>query len=232
VISPSRRPERRYSDRVTSTVFRGWPRRRSAESRGERELIDGLRRRDEQAFARLLDLYGASMLRVARSFVPTQAVAEEVVQEAWLGVIKGIDRFEERSSLKTWLFRIVVNTARTKGVRESRSVPFSALGPEPAVDPERFLGPDHADHPGAWATPPHEWPPARLEEKETRAVIDRTIAELPPLQQQVITLRDIEGFGAEETCNALGLTETNQRVLLHRARSRVRRALEQHFGET
>jgi RNA polymerase sigma-70 factor, ECF subfamily len=211
------------------TVFRGW--RRNA-SRGERELIDGLRRRDEQAFEQLIDLYGASMLRVARSFVPTQAVAEEVVQDAWLGVLRGIDRFEERSSLKTWLFRIVVNTARTKGLRESRSLPFSALGPEPAVEPERFLGPDHPDRAGAWATPPHEWPGARLESKETRAVIDRTIAELPPLQRQVITLRDIEGWSAEETCNALELTETNQRVLLHRGRSRVRRALERYFDQT
>jgi RNA polymerase sigma-70 factor, ECF subfamily len=200
--------------------------------RSERRLIDGLRRRDEEAFAQLVDVYGASMLRVARSFVPTHAAAEDVVQEAWLGVLRGIDRFEERSSLKTWLFRIVVNTARTRGVRESRTLPFSALGSEPAVDPERFLGPDHPDHPGAWASPPHEWPAARLERKETRAVIAGTIAELPPLQRQVITLRDIEGWSAEETCNALELTETNQRVLLHRARSRVRRALERYFEQT
>jgi RNA polymerase sigma-70 factor, ECF subfamily len=222
-----RNAEWRYSHRVKAR-FR-WTVRRDV---GERELLDGLRRRDEQAFAQLIDLYGGSMLRVARGFVPSQAVAEEVVQEAWLGVLRGIDRFEERSSLKTWLFRIVVNTARTRGVRESRSVPFSALGHEPAVEPERFLGPDHPEHPGAWATPPHEWPAARLEEKETRAVIDRTIAELPPLQRQVITLRDIEGWTADETCNALELTETNQRVLLHRARARVRRALERHFDQT
>jgi RNA polymerase sigma-70 factor (ECF subfamily) len=215
---------------VRGSLFRSWPRRQQPSAASEHLLVERLRRRDEQAFAQLVDLYGASMLRVARSFVPTTAAAEEVVQEAWLGVLGGIDRFEERSSLKTWLFRIVVNTARTKGVRESRSVPFSALAREPTVEPERFLGPDDPDHPGAWATPPHEWPASRLEQRETRDVIDGTIAELPPLQRQVITLRDIEGWTAEETCNALELTETNQRVLLHRARARVRRALEDYFN--
>jgi RNA polymerase sigma-70 factor (ECF subfamily) len=198
----------------------------------ERALVERLRRGDEDAFLRVVDLYGGSMLRVARSFVPTYALAEDVVQEAWLGVIRGIHGFEGRSSLKTWIFRIVVNTARTRGVREARTVPFSSFGPEPAVDPERFLGPDHPNAPGAWATPPHEWPEARLEQQETRAVIAATVAELPPLQRQVITLRDIEGWSAEETCNALELTETNQRVLLHRARARVRRSLERYFDQT
>jgi RNA polymerase sigma-70 factor (ECF subfamily) len=192
-------------------------------------LVDRLRNRDEQAFTQLVDLYGASMLRVAMSFVRTRAVAEEVVQDAWLGVLRGIDRFEGRSSLKTWLFRIVVNTAKTRGEREARSVPFTAVVDEPAVEPERFLGPDHPSAPGGWSTPPHAWPEARLEARETRDVIDDVIGELPPQQRQVITLRDVLGFDAEETCNALGLTEVNQRVLLHRARSRVRRALERYM---
>jgi RNA polymerase sigma-70 factor (ECF subfamily) len=206
--------------------------RRERATSDDRALVDGLRRGEEDAFVRVVDLYGGSMLRVARSFVPTYALAEEVVQEAWLGVIRGIDGFEGRSSLKTWIFSIVVNTARTRGAREARTVPFSSLEPEPAVEPERFLGPDHPDHPGAWATPPHAWPAARLEQQETRAVIAATIAELPPLQRQVITMRDIEGWTAEETCNALELTETNQRVLLHRARARVRRALERYLDQT
>jgi RNA polymerase sigma-70 factor (ECF subfamily) len=199
----------------------------------EHELVERLRRRDESAFMELVELYGPSMLRVARSFVRSPAAAEEVVQDAWLGVLRGIDRFEERSSLKTWIFRILVNTAKTRGVREARTVPFSELGgDEPAVEPERFFGPDHPHFPGGWASPPHEWPAERLEAKETRELIERTIAELPPQQREVITLRDVEGFTAEETCNALGLTETNQRVLLHRARSRVRRALERHLEQT
>ena len=198
----------------------------------ERELVEQLRARDERAFMELVELYGPMMLRVARSFVRSPAAAEEVVQDAWLGVLRGIDRFEGRSSLKTWIFRILANTAKTRGVREARSIPFADLGgDEAAVEPERFLGPDHPHLPGAWASPPSSWPAERLEAKETRELIARTIAELPPQQREVITLRDIEGFSAEETCNALGLTETNQRVLLHRARSRVRRALERYLDQ-
>jgi RNA polymerase sigma-70 factor (ECF subfamily) len=195
----------------------------------ERVLVQRLRDRDEQAFMELVDRYGASMLRVAMSFVRTRAVAEEVVQDAWVGVLRGIDRFEGRSSLKTWLFRIVVNTAKTRGEREARSVPFAAILDEPAVEPERFLGADHPLYPGGWSSPPHEWPDEKLEAREVRGVIDGVIAELPPQQRQVITLRDVLGCDAEETCNALGLTEVNQRVLLHRARSRVRRALERYM---
>jgi RNA polymerase sigma-70 factor (ECF subfamily) len=169
------------------------------------------------------------MLRVAMSFVRTRAVAEEVVQDAWIGVLRGIDRFEGRSSLKTWLFRIVVNTAKTRGEREARSVPFTAVLDEPAVEPERFLGADHPFYPGGWSSPPHGWPEAKLEAREVRDVIDGVIAELPSQQRQVITLRDVVGCDAEETCNALGLTEVHQRVLLHRARSRVRRAVERYM---
>lgn len=196
----------------------------------ERQLINGLRAGDERAFTELLDLYGPGLLRLAQSFVRTRAAAEEVVQDTWIAVIRGIDRFEGRSSLKTWLFRILVNTAKTRAVRDARSIPFSALErDEPAVDPERFFGPDNPSQPGAWSTPPHEWPDEQLETKEVRGVIDATIAELPPQQRQVITMRDIEGWTAEETCNALELSESNQRVLLHRARNRVRRALERHL---
>ena len=195
----------------------------------ERTLVERLRNRDEEAFVALVDRYGGSMLRVALSFVRTRAVAEEVVQDAWLGVLRGIDRFEGRSSLKTWLFRIVANTAKTRGERESRSVPFATVFDEPAVEPERFFGEDHPLYPGGWSSAPHEWPAERLEAQEVRAVIDGVIAELPPQQRQVITLRDVLGCEAEETCNALGLTEVHQRVLLHRARSRVRRALERYM---
>ena len=195
----------------------------------ERDLVDRLRKRDEQAFVELVDRYGPAMLRVAMTFVRTRAVAEEVVQDAWLGVLRGIDGFEGRSSLKTWLFRIVANTARTRGEREARTVPFASIMDEPAVEPERFFGADHPLAPGGWSSPPHEWPAERLEAREVQAVIDGVIAELPPQQRQVITLRDVIGCDAEETCNALGLTEVNQRVLLHRARSRVRRALERYM---
>jgi len=183
----------------------------------------------------LVDRYGPAMLRVARGFVRSQAVAEEVVQEAWLGVLKGLDRFEERASLKTWIFRILTNVAKTRGEREGRSVPFSSLATdadgEQAVDPERFFPPGHASA-GAWAAPPRPWedvPEDRLLSQETQAAVARAIEELPEAQQTVITLRDVQGWAPEEVCNVLGITETNQRVLLHRARSKVRRALEQYL---
>jgi RNA polymerase sigma-70 factor, ECF subfamily len=198
------------------------------------QLIEGLRAGDEAAFAALLQKYGAGMLRVAQMFAPSRAVAEEVVQEAWVGVLKGIDRFEGRSSLKTWLFRIVSNIAKTRGVREARSVPFSALADDQddaAVAQERFLG-DGERFPGHWAVPPSSWagvPEARLLSAETMDVIRRELGRLPPTQRAVLELRDIEGLSAEEVCNALDLTETNGRVLLHRARAKVRAALEEYM---
>jgi RNA polymerase sigma-70 factor (ECF subfamily) len=199
-------------------------------------LVDGLRAGDEAAFAEVMREYGASMLRVAQMFVSSRAVAEEVVQEAWLGVLKGIGRFEGRSSLKTWLFRIVANTAKTRAVRESRSIPFSSLGDdaegEPGVDPDRFLGAGER-FPGHWAVPPESWaglPEDRLVARETMGVVEREIERLPPAQRAVITMRDVQGFTSEEVCNALDLTETNQRVLLHRARSKVRGALEEYLS--
>jgi RNA polymerase sigma-70 factor (ECF subfamily) len=197
------------------------------------KLVEGLRAGDEAAFATLMREYGAGMLRVAQMFVSSRAVAEEVVQEAWLGVLKGIGRFEGRSSLKTWLFRIVANTAKTRGMREARSIPFSALAgegeDEPSVDPDRFLG-DGERFPGHWGAPPQEWAPeGRLLAQEALDVIEREIEQLPAAQRAVITLRDVQGFTSDEVCNALDLTETNQRVLLHRARSKVRRALEEYM---
>ena len=189
-------------------------------------LVDGLRAGDEEAFRRLMRLYGGSMLRVAQMYVSTGALAEEVVQDAWVGVLRGIERFEGRSSLKTWLFRIVANTAKTRGARESRSVPFSALAgdDEEPVDPDRFLGPDER-FPGHWAAPPE----GRVLADEAMGVVERAIERLPPAQRAVITLRDIQGFSSEEVRNALDVTETNQRVLLHRARSKVRSALEEYM---
>jgi RNA polymerase sigma-70 factor (ECF subfamily) len=197
-------------------------------------LVEGLRAGDEAAFAELMRRYGASMLRIAQMYVRSRAVAEDVVQEAWLAVFKGIGRFEGRSSLKTWLFRILTNTAKTRAVREGRSIPFSALGSddgEPTVDPDRFLGPEER-FPGHWGSPPSSWgePEERLVAAETLDVIRAEIDKLPPAQALVITMRDIEGFSSEEVCNALDISETNQRVLLHRARAKVRRALEDYLA--
>lgn len=206
----------------------------------EMRLIAALRAGDESAFARLLDRYHNALVRLALVYVDDRAVAEEVAQETWLGVLQGLGRFEGRSSLKTWIFRILMNTARTRGVREARTIAFSALAvagddmDEPAVDPDRFLPPDHSNWPGHWAAAPSSWsqtPEQLLLSVETRAHIDSAIAALPPNQAEVMTLRDIDGWTSEEVCNVLGITETNQRVLLHRARSKVRQALEQYLSE-
>ncbi len=200
-------------------------------------VVRGLRDGDERAFAVLVERYHSALLRLAMVYVRNPAVAEEVVQETWLGVVQGIDRFERRSSLKTWIFRILTNTAKTRAEREIRTVPFSSLGDAgegdgPVVEPERFLDGSHPRWPGHWAAPPRSWrevPEESLLSKETLGWIATAIDELPPVQRQVITLRDIEGWGANEVCDLLGLSEANQRVLLHRARSRVRQALERHL---
>jgi RNA polymerase sigma-70 factor (ECF subfamily) len=200
----------------------------------EGELLARLRAGDERAFEALVDRYHATMLAVARTYVKTSAVAEEVVQDAWVGVLKGLERFEGRSSLKTWILRIVANTAMTRGVREARNVPFSSLAPageEATVDPERFRGPDDA-FPGHWNGYPGDWrtlPEETLLGRETLDVVKRAIEQLPVAQQRVITLRDIMGLSGDEVCAALELSAGNQRVLLHRARSRVRAELERHF---
>jgi RNA polymerase sigma-70 factor, ECF subfamily len=194
----------------------------------ETSVVEALRAGDEAAFRALVREYAPAMLRVARLYVGSRAVAEEVVQEAWLGVLNGIRGFEGRSTLKTWIFRILTNIAKTRGQREGRSIPFSALAgdeSEPAVDPDRFL----AD--GQWASPPPSFgPEERLLGDETMRVVGTAIAALPPSQALVITMRDVDGFSAEEARNALGISETNQRVLLHRARSKVRQALEDYLG--
>ena len=197
----------------------------------EGELVAALRAGDEAAFKQLIDRYHASLVRVAQAYVPTRALAEEVAQETWLAVLEGIDRFEGRSSLKTWLFRILTNRAKTRGMRERRSLAFSALeSDDGAVDADRFRGPDE-NWPGHWSAPPRAFPEERLLADETRGIIEDAIAKLPATQRTVITLRDVEGWSAEEVCNALTLSETNQRVLLHRARSSVRAALEQYLED-
>jgi RNA polymerase sigma-70 factor, ECF subfamily len=202
----------------------------------ESALVDALRAGDEEAFTELVREYQPSLVRVARIYVPTQAAAEEVAQETWLAVLNGLDRFEGRSSLRTWIFRILTNIAKTRGQRDGRTLPFSALQepgrvPEAAVDADRFLDPEHPRWPGHWAARPEPWPEDALLSAETQAVIAEAIEALPATQRAVISLRDLEGWSSEEVRNALELSETNQRVLLHRARSKVRRALETYFGE-
>ena len=184
----------------------------------------------------LIDRYQASLVRVAMMYVGSRAVAEDVVGETWLGVLRGIDGFQGRSSLRTWIFRILTNTAKTRAQRERRSIPFASLGDDddgPAVDPDRFLPPGDPAA-GAWASPPRGWddlPEATLLSAETRSVIDAAIDQLPPTQREVIRLRDVEGFSSGEVRALLELSETNQRVLLHRARSKVRAALERYLSE-
>ena len=200
----------------------------------ESDLLARLRAGDERAFEALVARYYPTMLAVAQHHVKSRAVAEEVVQEAWLGVLKGLDRFEGRSSLKTWILRILVNTAKTRGVRESRIVPYSSLAPggeEPAVEPERFRGAGDP-WPGHWQAFPGTWhrlPEETLSDGETLRVVIAAIEQLPPAQRMVIAMRDIQGCEAEEVCTLLEVSEANQRVLLHRARSKVRAALERHL---
>ena len=186
----------------------------------------------------LVARWSPSMLRVARMYVPSQAVAEEVVQEAWLGVLTGIDRFEGRSSLRTWVFSILVNRARTRGERERRTVPFAALardegeGEFNAVDPARFVR--EGDAVGAWAAPPVRWweePERALDSAQAVERIESEIARLPETQRLVITMRDVLGMSSDDVRHALDLSETNQRVILHRARSKVRAALEDYYSD-
>jgi RNA polymerase sigma-70 factor (ECF subfamily) len=202
-------------------------------------LVEALRSGNEGAFVSLVNMYHFLMLRLAMIFVPSEAIAEEVVQEAWMGVLHGLDRFEGRSSLKTWIFRILTNRAKTRAQREGRSIPFSSLSEfttelqEPAIEPERFHGPDD-QWPGGWVSFPRRWeeiPEERILSQETMTRIQEAIDTLPVGQREVITLRDIEGCTSEEACDLLGVSEANQRVLLHRARCKVRRALERYFED-
>ena len=200
-------------------------------------LIAALRDGDERTIAGLVERHSAAMVRVAMAYVPSRAAAEEVVQETWIAVMRGIDKFEGRASLKTWIFRILTNVAMRAGARERRSMPFSSLveteiTPKPSVDPDRFLPADHALFPGHWAIMPTRWPtPVEgLLAGETREVIAKAIAELPVAQRTVISLRDVEGWSSEEVVEALEISAGNQRILLHRARSRVRNAIEAYYG--
>jgi RNA polymerase sigma-70 factor (ECF subfamily) len=199
----------------------------------ELELLERLRRGDRAAFTALVERHGGALQRLALTFVHSRAVAEEVVQDTWLAALGGLAAFEGRASLRRWLFSILANRARTRAVREGRSLPFSALGPagaeaDPAVPPERF------DQGGAWRGAPAAWTeedPERLALRaETGAALEAAIAALPPAQRAVITLRDVEGLETEAICELLGLTVTNQRVLLHRARTAVRLALGRHLA--
>lgn len=193
------------------------------------QLVDRARAGDESAFAVLVRRHSPSMVRVARMYVPTQAAAEDAVQDTWIGVLRGLERFEGRSSFRTWLFRILVNRAKTRGERERRSVPFATLagasedGDEPTVDPSRFTAE------GGWSTLPERWdldPERAASSHELRRIVEAAIETLPPQQRAVITMRDLEGLSSEDVRNVLDVSETNQRVLLHRARAKVRRALE------
>jgi RNA polymerase sigma-70 factor (ECF subfamily) len=197
-----------------------------------------LRAGDEMAFRELVTRHNRAMKRVALTFVRSPSVAEEVVQETWLAVIQGLERFEGRSSLKTWIFRILVNRAQSRGVREQRTTPFSSLASPadedgPTVDPDRFLPAGHAAA-GYWSVTPSrffELPEERILAEETSALVAAAIEKLPNRQQQVIRLRDVEGWEADEVCESLGLSAANQRVLLHRARAAVRAGLEEYFTE-
>lgn len=203
----------------------------------DEELVAGLRAGDHAAFARLLDAWSASMLRIARTFVSTTASAEEVVQDTWLAVIRGIDAFEGRAALKTWVYQILVNTARKRGVREKRTVPVSFLPTDDdhgrTVDPARFQNAGGA-YPGHWQAFPPAWPGpenALLAGEVTRVISD-ALEELPARQRVVLSLRDVDGHDAAEVCALLDITPANQRVLLHRARAAVRARLETYFADS
>lgn len=212
---------------------------RSQAATGEMDLVQRLRNGDEAAFTGLVDRLHGSLIRLAMTHVSDRSVAEEVVQDTWIGVLEGLDRFEGRSCIRTWIFRILINKAKTRGVRESRHVSLAPVGmaddegEEHAVDPSRF----HATGPmaGSWASFPQPWDEATPEKlllsKEGCAFLDRAIQGLPPHLKQVLVLKDVEGVDSQEVCKILGITETNLYVRLHRARSRVRQVLEKYLAE-
>ncbi len=206
-------------------------------ARDDAELLRRLREGDESAFSGIVDGWSPMMLRVARSFVSTEASAEEMVQETWLAVLAGLHRFEGRSSLRTWVFRILSNQAKTRGVRESRTVPMSSLGGDegegPTVDPDRFRGKED-QHPGQWTAEgaPRSWEPSpevSVLSGEIRGLVAEALLLLPERQRTVVSLRDVHGLTSDEVCEVLGITMANQRVLLHRARARLRTALEIYY---
>jgi len=202
------------------------------EATSERELVQRLLRRDEAAFVRLVDTYHSRLLRLALPLVGSRSVAEETVQDTWVAILDGLEGFEGRCSLKTWMFHILLNRARSRAAKEGRTLPFSALGPAEegtVVESERFTAA------GTWAVPPSRWgvesPETLVLRGEALAYMEEVLAELPPNQRAVVTLRDVEELEPEEVCVLLQLSESNQRVLLHRGRAKLRRALEERFGE-
>lgn len=201
-------------------------------------IIKGLQEGNEQIFEMVVDRYAGSLLRLAMAYVSSRAVAEEVVQETWLGVFEGVGRFEGRSSFQTWLFRIGSNRAKTRGIRESRYEPMglgTASDAEESSSVEASLFVMEGSGAGHWKIPPKDWEPDTPERallsKECREMIEGAIAALPWMQRQVITLRDLEGVSSEDICNIVGISETNQRVLLHRARTKVRRILNHYLSD-
>ena len=200
----------------------------------DRALVARLRAGDEQAFASLVDGWAGWMLRLAREHVPTASAAEEVVQETWLAVLNGLDGFRGEASLRTWVYRILLNQAKRRGIRDRRTVPFASLAPDedgPTVDPERFQGAGDR-YPGGWRSFPEEWPEEVALTQEVRDVVVVALATLPPRQKVVVALRDLDGHSADEVCELLGISAGNQRVLLHRGRAVVRAHLEQYFATT
>jgi RNA polymerase sigma-70 factor (ECF subfamily) len=206
--------------------------RSSALELDDAAVLDALRRGDERVFAELVGRWSSVMLRMALAHIDNRAIAEEVVQDAWLTVLRSIDRFEGRSALRTWVIGIVVNIARSRARAERRTVALDAADAEPSVERARFLPLEHPRWPRHWAVEPLPWPTPEenMLAVETRRVILDAIATLPPSQREVVVLRDLEGLSSRDVCNVVGVTDTHQRVLLHRARSRVRKAIEQYLG--
>ncbi|MBV8749530.1 MAG: RNA polymerase sigma factor [Candidatus Eremiobacteraeota bacterium] len=203
----------------------------------DEHIVAALRAGDERTFRELFERSYPMMKRVARAHVASDAVAEEIVQDTWMAIVTGIERFEGRSALGTWMFSILTNQAKTHSARERRALPFSSVAPadveEPAVSPERFQKDDEA-WPGHWATPPRPWqkPERRLLSLEAREQLKEALAQLPERQRLIVVLRDVEGHSAEEVCDLLELSQENQRVLLHRGRSRLRAYLEKYLDGT
>jgi RNA polymerase sigma-70 factor (ECF subfamily) len=202
---------------------------------GDPVVVARLRARDEAMFAVLIDAWSPGMLRAARAYVADDHTAHDVVQEAWLGVLRGIDRFQARSSLRTWVYRILINNAKTRGVRDARAIPGLGVTDEdhgPTVDPARFRGPDDP-YPGHWRTSPPAWPSPEDDAvaAETRRELAAALAGLPTRQRVVVTLRDVSGHSGAEVCQLLSISAANQRVLLHRGRAALRAALQQHWAQ-
>jgi len=206
----------------------------AAAAASDEHIVAALRAGDERTFRELFERSYPMMKRVARGYVSSDAVAEEIVQDTWMAIVTGIERFQGRSALGTWMFSILTNQAKTHSARERRALPFSSVAPsdveEPVVDPDRFQKDDEA-WPGHWATPPRPWqkPERRLLSLEARDRLKQALAQLPDRQRLIVGLRDIDGHSAEEVCDLLGLSQENQRVLLHRGRSRLRAVLEEYF---